>query len=133
VVLDGEVALTRHGDGGAHLLHSRSTGPIIGLLSLTGHSRAFLQCRAVTDVLVIPVPLDQLGSALATQPMLGALLTRVLVTSLARRLRRADELQLEVDRLNRALAAERDELSRTVQALAEADAQLVNQARLATI
>src|SRR5690606_20035658 len=41
VVLEGEVALTRHGDGGAHLLHSRSTGPIVGLLSLTGHSRAF--------------------------------------------------------------------------------------------
>jgi signal transduction histidine kinase len=133
VVLDGEVALSRHADGGAHLLHSRSTGPIIGLLSLTGHSRAFLQCRAVSDVLVIPVPLEQLGRALASEPRLSALLTRVLVSSLARRLRRADELQLEVDRLNRALAAERDELSRTVGALAEADAQLVNQARLATI
>ncbi|MGK2948793.1 MAG: ATP-binding protein [Acidimicrobiales bacterium] len=133
LVLGGEVALTRHGDGEAHLLHSRSTGPIVGLLSLTGHSRAFLQCRAVTDVVVIPVTLEQLGRALAAEPHLGALLTRVLVTSLARRLRRADELQLEVDRLNRTLAAERDELSRTVEALAEADAQLISQARLATI
>jgi len=133
VVLEGEVALSRHGDGGAHLLHSRSTGPIVGLLSLTGHSRAFLQCRAVTDVLVIPVTLEQLGRALGAEPRLGALLTRVLVASLARRLRRADELQLEVDRLNRTLASERDELARTVRALEEADAQLVSQARLASI
>ncbi|MGV3757981.1 MAG: sensor histidine kinase, partial [Actinomycetota bacterium] len=113
--------------------HSRSTGPVVGLLSLTGHSRAFLQCRAVTDVLVIPVTIEQLGQALAADPRLATLLTRVLVSSLARRLRRADELQLEVDRLNRTLAAERDELARALEALEEADAQLVSQARLATI
>jgi len=133
VVLEGEVALSRHGEDGAHLLHSRSTGPVVGLLSLTSHSRAFLQCRAVTDVLVIPVTIEQLGEALAVEPRLAALLTRVLVSSLARRLRRADELQLEVDRLNRTLATERDELARALRALAEADAQLVGQARLATI
>src|SRR5690606_9893376 len=44
VVLDGEVALSRHDEGGRHLLHSASTGPILGLLSLTGHKRAFLRC-----------------------------------------------------------------------------------------
>lgn len=133
VVLDGEVALSRHDEGGRHLLHSASTGPILGLLSLTGHKRAFLRCEAVTDVLVIPLTVEQLSRALAAEPRLGALLTRVLLTSLARRLRRADELQVEVDRLNRDLAAERDELSAALRSLAEAEAQLVHQARLATL
>ena len=133
VVLEGEVALSRHDEGGRHLLHAASTGPILGLLSLTGHKRAFLRCEAVTDVVVIPLTVEQLSRALAVEPRLGALLTRVLLTSLARRLRRADELQVEVDRLNQALAAERDELSNALRSLAEAEARLIHHARLTTL
>lgn len=133
VVLEGEVALSRVIDGRVHLQHSRSTGPIVGLLSLTGHERSFHHTETVTDALVIPLTVEQLGHAISSDGRLAALLTRVLVSSLARRLRRADELQLEIEQLNRALAAERDELAQALRALAEADAQLVSQARLATL
>src|SRR5690606_2765127 len=104
-----------------------------GLLSLTGHKRAFLRCEAVTDVLVIPLTVEQLSRALAAEPRLGAPPTRVLLTSLARPLRRPDQRQAAVDRLHRDLAAERDELSAALRSLAEAEAQLVHQARLATL
>ncbi len=119
VVLDGIVRLSTRTDGGEHILHERSTGAIIGLLSLASHRRAMLQCRAVTEVRAVPITLDQLAEALGAEPELASLLTRVLVSSLARRLRRSDELQMELDQ--------------SLAALSEARAQLVASARFAAL
>ncbi len=119
VVLDGTVRLSTRTDTGEQILHERSTGAIIGLLSLASHRRAMLQCRAVTDVRAVPVTLDQLAEALDSEPELASLLTRVLVASLARRLRRSDELQIELDE--------------SLAALSEARAQLVSSARFAAL
>jgi len=116
VIREGVVRLS---SSGQKVLHERSTGAIVGLLSLAQHRRAMLQCTAVTEVRAIPVTLGQLGRALDVNPEIGNLLTRVLITSLARRLRRSDELQLELDR--------------SLAALAEARAQLVSQAKFATL
>ncbi len=113
VVLDGTVRLSTRTDTGEQILHERSTGAIIGLLSLASHRRAMLQCRAVTDVRAVPVTLDQLAEALDAEPELASLLTRVLVASLARRLRRSDELQIELDESLAALSAARAQLVST--------------------
>ncbi len=119
VVLEGSVRLSSTTPTGEHILHQQSTGAIIGLLSLASHRRAMLQCRAVTDVRALPITLNQLAQALESEPELSSLLTRVLVTSLARRLRRSDELQVELDH--------------SLSALSEARAQLVASARFAAL
>ncbi len=119
VVLEGSVRLSSTTPTGEHILHQQSTGAIIGLLSLASHRRAMLQCRAVTDVRALPITLNQLAQALESEPELSSLLTRVLVTSLARRLRRSDELQVELDH--------------SLSALSEARSQLVAAARFAAL
>ncbi|HSL57284.1 MAG TPA: ATP-binding protein [Acidimicrobiales bacterium] len=132
LVVDGVVALTHRAPHGDVLLHEATTGPVLGVLSLTQREPAFLSCRAVTRVRAIPLTLAQLDVAL-DDPAVGSLFTRVLLRSLARRHRRADELQLEVDRLNRSLAAERDELAAALAALEAAQEQLVDATRMATL
>jgi len=119
VVLDGVVRLTSRTPTGEQILHERSTGSILGLLSLASRRRAMLQCRAVTEVRAIPVTLDQLAHALDVEPTLPGLLNRVLIGSLARRLRRSDALQVELDQ--------------SLAALSEARAELVSTARLRTL
>lgn len=132
LVVDGRVALTHRSPHGEVLLHEASTGPVLGVLSLTQREPAFLTCRAVTRVRAIPLTLTQLDTALV-DPAVGSLFTRVLLRSLANRHRHADELQLEVDRLNRSLEAERDELATALAALEAAQEQLVDATRLATL
>ena len=107
VILDGIVRLTSRSSTGDKVLHERSTGAIIGLLSLAEHRRAMQRCRAVTDVRAIPVTLDQLARALDANPELARLLNRVLISSLAKRLRRSDELQIELDQSLAELSAAR--------------------------
>ena len=119
VVIDGAVRLTSHTQAGHKVMHEESTGAIVGLLSLASHRRALLRCRAVTDVRAIPITLDQLAKALTIEPELGGLLTRILISSLARRLRRSEELQLELDE--------------SLAALSEARAQLVAGARFTAL
>ena len=119
VVLEGIVQLTSLTEQGERILHEDSTGRILGLLSLASHRRAMLRCKAVTDVRAIPVSVDQLARAIDAEPALAGLLTRVLIGSLARRLRRSDELQVELDQ--------------SLAALSEARAQLVASARFATL
>lgn len=119
VVLEGAVRLSSNTVQGERILHEASTGPIVGLLSLATQRRAMLECRAVTDVRAIPITIDQLDRALDAEPGLSGLLTRVLIRSLARRLRRSDELQVELDE--------------SLAALSEARAQLVASARFATL
>lgn len=116
VLLDGTVRLTSSAPNGEQILHERSTGSILGLLSLASRRRAVLQCRAVTEVRAIPMTLEQLAYALDVEPELPGLLNRVLIGSLARRLRRSDELQVELDQ--------------SLAALSEARAELVSTARL---
>ncbi len=119
LVLDGTVRLSSHTRTGDLVLHERSTGAIVGLLSLASHRTAMLRCQAVTDVRAIPITLDQLAQAFAAEPELAGVMTRVLITSLANRLRRSDELQVELDE--------------SLAALSEARAQLVASARFTAL
>ncbi len=133
VILDGEVELRRRTEAGERTVHREGTGPIVGLLSLASQRRAFLEVRAVTEVRALPVTLGQLNRAIAAESDVGPLLTRTLVNALANRLRDADDLQVRIDVLNASLAEERDQLTVALEALEQAQARLIQQARMATL
>ena len=133
LILEGEVELRRHTDAGHRTVHREGTGPIVGLLSLATQQHAFLEVRAVTEVRALPVSLGQLARAVAAESDVGPLLTRTLVNTLANRLRDADDLQVRIDVLNASLEAERDQLAGALDALGEAQAALIQQARMATL
>jgi signal transduction histidine kinase len=133
VILDGEVELRRRTEAGERTVHREGTGPIVGLLSLASQRRAFLEVRAVTEVRALPVTLGQLNQAISTESDVGPLLTRILVNTLANRLRDADELQVQIDLLNGSIEQERDQLAVALEALEQAQARLIQQARMATL
>jgi signal transduction histidine kinase len=133
VILDGEVELRRYTDAGDRTVHGEGTGPIVGLLSLATQQHAFLEVRAVTEVRALPVTLGQLAQAVAAESDVGPLLTRTLVNTLADRLRDADDLQVRIDVLNDSLERERDQLAAALTALEQAQARLIQQARMATL
>ncbi len=113
VLLEGAVRMSTRTPDGEHIFHEHSAGPILGVLSLASHRRAMLRCEAVTEVRAIPVTLEQLGRALAAEPDLSNVLVRVLLASLAGRLRQADALQVELDQSLAALSAARAQLIAT--------------------
>jgi two-component system, NtrC family, sensor kinase len=119
VLLDGVVRMSSSTPTGHRILHEGSTGPILGVLSLANHAVAMLRCQAVTDVRAIPITIDQLRRALAAEHELSGLLLQVLITALARRLRRSDQMQMELDQ--------------RLAELSEARAQLVATARLTAV
>jgi two-component system, NtrC family, sensor kinase len=133
IVLSGQVELTRRGMDREVIFHSRTTGPIVGLMALAQRRRAFFTCRAVTDVTAIPVTWQQLDEALQSDPVLSLHFVTVLVRSMATRLRRIAELQIEVDSLNTALAEERDQLAAALQQLEGAQGRLVQSEKMATL
>lgn len=133
VVLRGSVALDRDTPVGDLRLHHASTGPVIGLLSLAHQRRAFFTARTTTEVEVVHLSVEQLDRALEEEPQVGAALAAVAIRALARRLRRAEQLQVEKIELNRALDEERQRLSEALHALEQARLELVAQARFATL
>ncbi|MCA1783950.1 MAG: cyclic nucleotide-binding domain-containing protein [Intrasporangiaceae bacterium] len=134
VVLRGEVSLGVASSSGEEIrLHHASTGPLIGLPAMAERRKALVTARATTEVELIHLTLEQLDQALAGDPRVGAVMTAVSLRSLARRLRRAEILQLEEIRLNAILDSERAKLSAALAALSEARLELIAQARSATI
>lgn len=133
VVLTGSVALDRASEVGELRLHHASTGPVVGLLSLTQQRRAFFTARATTDVVVVHVSLEQLDHALEVEPDVGGAMAASTVRALARRLRRAEQLQVEKIKLNRELDRERASLASALQQLEGARLELVESARMATL
>lgn len=133
VVLSGSVALDRASEVGELRLHHASTGPVVGLLSLTQQRQAFFTARATTDVVVVHISLEQLDHALAVEPDVGAVMAAATARALARRLRRAEQLQVEKIKLNRELDHERASLATALRQLEGARLELVESARMATL
>ncbi len=133
VLLDGRVELTRSTDEGHVVVHGESTGRIIGLASLTRARKASFTVRAATNLTILPIALPQLDRALRADPELSQHFVNVLIRSLARRHRRAVELQVENTQLARSLAEERDQLRDALDRLEDAQAQVVQSARMATL
>lgn len=133
IVLRGDVALGVASSSGEIRLHHASTGPLIGLPAMAERRKALVTARATSEVELIHLTLEQLDQALAGDPRVGAVMTAVSLRSLARRLRRAEILQLEEIRLNAILDDERAKLADALALLSEARLELVAQARSATI
>lgn len=133
VVLRGRVALDHASAAGDLRLHHDSTGSVVGLLSLAQQQRAFFTARATTEVEVVHLSFEQLDRALAVDTSLGAAMAAVSIRALAKRLRRADQLQVEKTQLNHVLERERRQLSEALHLLEQARLELVEQARYATL
>ncbi|MBU1493745.1 MAG: cyclic nucleotide-binding domain-containing protein [Actinobacteria bacterium] len=133
IVLDGQVQLTRTVDGREVVFHERTAGRLVGLLAMARGEPAYFDTTAVTDLTTITLTLEDLDRALRGNPVLESYFITVLLRSLARRHLRAVELRVEVDRLNRDLAADRDRLERALADLEAAQAQMVEQASMATL
>jgi C4-dicarboxylate-specific signal transduction histidine kinase len=133
ILLDGHVRLFRTIDGEEVTFHSQTVGRIIGLLALFSGNRTFFACRAVTPITLLKISMADLNRALSSDPDLLQLFSAVLIRSMARRNRRLVELQMEVLSLNKALAAERDQLSQTLAELQQAQALLVESEKMATL
>jgi len=133
IILSGRVSLYRVIGDRELVFHSQTVGPIVGLMSLAYRRNSFFTCRALTDITVIKVSLPELEVALQKSATLSVHFVTVLIRSLARRNRRAVELQIEVNALNRDLARERDQLADTLKKLEQAHMRLVESEKLATL
>ncbi len=133
VVLDGSVALDRDSEVGELRLHHASTGPVVGLLSLTQQRRAFFTARTTTDAEIIHISLEQLEHALAVEPEVGSVMAAATARALATRLRRSEQLQVEKVQLNAELEEERRALAETLEELEGTRLELVESARMATL
>ncbi len=133
IIVSGRVQMFKRTGDREVVMHSQSAGKIIGLLSLAQRQKAFYSVRALTEVTLIPVSLDELERALQTNPSLSIHFVTVLIRSLANRNRRVAELQVEVENLNRDVSAQRDQLSETLDQLKQAHLRLVQSEKLASL
>ncbi|WP_182353762.1 ATP-binding protein [Flaviflexus huanghaiensis] len=131
--LAGEVALERESHDGNLLMHHASTGRIIGLLSLTDRREAFFTSRTTTEVTGVRLTFEQLNRVIRTRPETALLIAVLLIRSLDRRLRRAEDIQVEKVELMAQLRREQEELQETYKHLEDARAELMGQARFATL
>lgn len=133
ILLNGYVQLSRRADSRDVVFHTHSAGRIIGLLSLAQGQRAFFTCKAMTDLTVIPLSVEQLDQAMERDPTLSVHFVTALIRSLARRIKSTAELKVEVENLNARLKAERDQLADALHRLEAAQMQLVETGKLATL
>ncbi|HMP72450.1 MAG TPA: ATP-binding protein [Kiritimatiellia bacterium] len=133
ILEQGKVILYQIIDGEEVIFHSQTVGRILGLLAFASQHNAFFSCRAVTPIRILELSLSDLENALSRSPGLPGIFMMVLLRSMARRNRRAVELQTEVLSLNADLAAERDQLQRTLEELRQTQSLLVESGKMATL
>lgn len=131
---EGHVRLYRMVDGMEITFHMHTVGPVIGLLGLASSSTtATYSCVAVTDVTVIPITVDQLETAFTKSPELQGYFAAVLLQSLVGRQQRSTQQRVEIKRLNRQIAADRDQLRRALDKLTDAQTQLIESEKMAML
>lgn len=133
LILSGRVELFRTIDGMEIISHSESVGRLVGLMSLSEQHPTFFSCRARTDVESLFIPAHLLQEWMSEQPGFGRLLLAVMVRTMARRNRRSAQLLAKVRTLNHRLAEQRDDLERALQQLRDAQIQLVEHEKMATL
>lgn len=133
LILSGRVELFRTINEMEIISHSESVGRLVGLMSLSEQHPTFFSCRARTDVESLFIPAHFLQRWMTEQEDFARLLLAVMVRTMARRNRRGAQLLAKVRVLNQRLAEQRDELERTLGQLRDAQNQLVEQAKMATL
>ncbi|WP_372794179.1 sensor histidine kinase [Pontiella sp.] len=133
ILLEGQVELYRMVNGRKIIFHSQTAGRILGLIALARNSRAVFSCYAKTPLKLLRVTNKQLDTALQKSETLRNLLISVLLQSMGRRHKRLIELQEEVLKLNKEIAAEHEQVVQTLDELKKAQAMLVESEKMATL
>ncbi|MFO1490088.1 MAG: ATP-binding protein [Kiritimatiellia bacterium] len=133
IVESGRVNLCRVIDGQEVVFHSQTTGRVVGAMSVTRRSRSFFNARADQPVTAIRLTYADLELALQRSPEFASCFISALTRAMARRNRRSVQLQTEVLSLNKALAAERDQLATALEQLQQAQTLLVQSGKMATL
>lgn len=134
VVVEGRVHLTLDVDDRSIGFHARTAGRVLGLNTISrAETRALFNVDAIDDTTFIPLTLEQLDEALRHSPTLAIHLVSLLLRGMTRRNQRSIELRLQVDKLARDLARERDELAATLDRLNRTQARLIESEKLATL
>lgn len=135
LILSGSVALHQSTpDGGDVLLHHASSGPLIGINSLTTRSLAAFTSKTTTPVQAVRITTEQLDRVMAADPDTAALLAMVSLRALSDRLVRAEQLHVEKERLADQLEAEHERTARaSEQELAAARHDLEEAAQFAML
>ncbi len=133
IIITGQVKLSRFVENRDMVFHSHTTGRIIGLLALAQRRKAFFTCRAVTDVSVIKLSVEELSDALDKNPWLSVHFVTTLIRSLARRNRRVTDLKVRVETLASRLKGERDQLADALKQLETTQTRLVESEKMATL
>lgn len=133
LALTGQVALERESHAGNVLMHHASTGKIIGLLALTDQRAAFFTSRTTTEVLGIHLTFEQVNYVVQARPETALLIAVLFIRSLDRRLRRSEDIQIEKVELAAQLETEQANLARALTNLEAARAELLAQARFASL
>ena len=134
IILSGRVKLYRTIKNEEIVFHSKSVGQIIGLQALSQKDkRSSFDCKAATDTTLIPLTLSELNKMLQDNKVFAGYFLTVLLRSLGKRNRRAVELQIEINTLNRALENERDQLKRALNQLEQAQIRLIQSEKMATL
>lgn len=131
--LSGQVLLQRFTDAGDIVMHRASTGHVIGLLALASNRVGFFTARTTTEVVAVQLPTEQVDYLIRQEPELARLFNILFVRSYDRRLRRAEDLQLEQHELTAQLEEERAQLTTALRNLEAARRELMSQARFASL
>lgn len=131
--LSGKVVLQRITDAGDITMHHASTGQVIGLLALANSRVGFFTAHTTTEVVAVQLPFEQLNYLLEVEPELNHIITALFVRSYDRRLRRAEDIQVEQHETAAELETERANLARALKNLEGARRELMNQARFASL
>lgn len=133
LAIKGKVALERESHAGNVLMHHASTGQIIGLLALSSHRNAFFTSRTTTEVTGVHLTFEQINYVIQNRAETALLIAVLFIRSLDRRLRRSEEIQLEKVELMAQLEEEQANLARALTSLEAARAELMSQARFASL
>lgn len=133
LALSGQVSLERSSVAGDVIMHHSTTGRLIGMLALTSGREAFFTSWTTTNVVGVQLTFEQLNYIWNHDSTIPALVAALFVRSFDRRLRRAEDIQIEQHELTAELERERANLATALRNLEAARAELMTQARFASL
>lgn len=133
LVTEGRVELFRTVGGEELIFHFESAGRIVGLMSLAAGQPSLFTARARGEVRALFLKDGEIRRGLAESQEFATCLLGDMVRSMSRRNRRSAELLAEVHALNHQLAAQRDELKTALDQLRQAQLQIIESEKMATL
>ncbi len=133
LALSGQISLERSSDAGDVIMHHATTGRLIGMLALTSGREAFFTSKTTTNVVAVQLTFEQLNYIWNHDSDIPALVAALFIRSFDRRLRRAEDIQIEQHELTAELERQRANLATALRNLEVARTELMTQARFASL